>query len=213
MGDRRRRRPRQKDRLGRLPYVRAPRHRQGALLGTTEFNGAPGYGTEQHRRRRDARERRRRRPWAAPSPDSLASTTRARSLTRQGALLGRGRVAASATEPTDIGDDETPASRGRRRRRPGGGTHDSAPRAPSSPAGRALLGTRSGWGPLGYGTTKDIGDDETPASAGDVDVGGPVGALSVGSWGDAARSSRTGAVRCWGDNEYGRSVTATRADR
>jgi alpha-tubulin suppressor-like RCC1 family protein len=56
---------------------------------------------------------------------------------------------------------------------------------------------RGDHGELGYGNTIDIGDDETPASAGDVDVGGPVIAIGVGD-------SRTcailegGGVRCWG---------------
>jgi alpha-tubulin suppressor-like RCC1 family protein len=54
-----------------------------------------------------------------------------------------------------------------------------------------------GWGELGYGDTKNIGDDETPASVGDVDVGGTVTQIAAGSEMTCALLS-TGAVRCWG---------------
>ncbi len=36
------------------------------------------------------------------------------------------------------------------------------------------------FGRLGYGNLKAIGDDETPASAGDVDVGGKVIQIAAG---------------------------------
>src|SRR5262249_26529944 len=52
-------------------------------------------------------------------------------------------------------------------------------------------------GQLGYANTKDIGDDETPASAGDVDVGGPVRAVSAGGPQTCA-VLETGKGRCWG---------------
>ncbi|RYZ07800.1 MAG: hypothetical protein EOO73_10740 [Myxococcales bacterium] len=54
-----------------------------------------------------------------------------------------------------------------------------------------------GYGELGYGNTDNIGDDETPASAGDVDVGGKVAQIATGSEMSCALLS-TGALRCWG---------------
>lgn len=58
------------------------------------------------------------------------------------------------------------------------------------------------YGKLGYGNTNNIGDDETPASAGDVNVGGKVVQLSMGRDHSCALLD-TGAVRCWGNNDYG----------
>lgn len=53
------------------------------------------------------------------------------------------------------------------------------------------------YGQLGYGNTQTIGDDETPASAGDVNVGGTVTQLSAGGNVTCALLSG-GNVRCWG---------------
>ena len=58
-------------------------------------------------------------------------------------------------------------------------------------------------GRLGYGNTTAIGDTETPASAGDVDVGGPVVKIAAGAQHTCA-ILRTGAVRCWGAGADGR---------
>jgi alpha-tubulin suppressor-like RCC1 family protein len=55
-------------------------------------------------------------------------------------------------------------------------------------------------GRLGYANPEDIGDDEAPSSAGDVDIGGAVSALSVGPSHTCA-CLENGAVRCWGENE------------
>jgi alpha-tubulin suppressor-like RCC1 family protein len=52
-------------------------------------------------------------------------------------------------------------------------------------------------GQLGYGNTNNIGDDETPASAGDVDVGGDVQQIAVGGAHTCALLT-SGEVRCWG---------------
>ncbi|MBU8898497.1 RTX toxin [Corallococcus sp. M34] len=57
-------------------------------------------------------------------------------------------------------------------------------------------------GQLGYGNTTAIGDNETPATAGDVDVGGPVLQLSAGKAHTCALLS-TGRVVCWGYNVNG----------
>ncbi|MEY2932853.1 MAG: hypothetical protein RL033_3602, partial [Pseudomonadota bacterium] len=52
-------------------------------------------------------------------------------------------------------------------------------------------------GRLGYGRKENVGDDETPAAAGDVDVGGAV--RSIGMQGSlVCVLLETGTVRCWG---------------
>ena len=56
-------------------------------------------------------------------------------------------------------------------------------------------------GQLGYGHTEDIGDDELPSSAGDVDVGGAVTQIVAGDSHTCALLE-TGAVRCWGSNFF-----------
>lgn len=58
-------------------------------------------------------------------------------------------------------------------------------------------------GQLGYGDTQDVGDDETPADKGDVDVGGKVVEVATGGASTCARLD-TGAVRCWGFAADGR---------
>jgi hypothetical protein len=57
-------------------------------------------------------------------------------------------------------------------------------------------------GRLGYGNARSIGDDETPASAGDVAVGGKVVQIAAGGFHTCALLA-TGAVRCWGLGEQG----------
>jgi alpha-tubulin suppressor-like RCC1 family protein len=62
------------------------------------------------------------------------------------------------------------------------------------------------WGPgkygvLGYGRTESIGDDETPASAGDVDVGGHVVKIAAGGT-QTCVVLDTGNVRCWGGDDH-----------
>ena len=107
--------------------------------------------------------------------------------------------------PNDIGDDETPASAG-----------DVAVGGPVKQIAAglghtcALLTTgavrcwgHGGNGQLGYGNTKDIGYNETPASAGDVAVGGPVKQIVAGTDHTCALLT-TGAVRCWGHGGSGK---------
>lgn len=60
----------------------------------------------------------------------------------------------------------------------------------------------NGYGQLGYGNTQYIGDDERPASAGDVDIGGVVTRLAAGGAHTCALLD-TGSVRCWGSNFNG----------
>jgi alpha-tubulin suppressor-like RCC1 family protein len=52
-------------------------------------------------------------------------------------------------------------------------------------------------GQLGYGSSTNVGDKRTPASAGDVDVGGPVTQIATGASHTCALLA-SGAVRCWG---------------
>jgi alpha-tubulin suppressor-like RCC1 family protein len=62
-----------------------------------------------------------------------------------------------------------------------------------------------GWnyfGQLGYGHSNTIGDDEPPASAGYVNVGGNVIQLTAGTYHTCALLD-TGKVRCWGSNHHG----------
>ncbi len=57
-------------------------------------------------------------------------------------------------------------------------------------------------GQLGYANDQRVGDDEPPAAAGDVAVGGKVVQLTAGAHHTCALLE-TGTVRCWGSGEYG----------
>lgn len=57
-------------------------------------------------------------------------------------------------------------------------------------------------GRLGYASRVNVGDDETPIDAPDVDVGGPVAALAAGS-NHVCALLESGAVRCWGVGREG----------
>ncbi len=59
-----------------------------------------------------------------------------------------------------------------------------------------------GTGALGYGNGNDIGDGESPASAGDVDVGGDVIDLESGDQYTCALLA-DGRVKCWGRGDFG----------
>ena len=62
-----------------------------------------------------------------------------------------------------------------------------------------------GWnqfGQLGLGHTDNVGDDNTPAEAGDVDVGADVVEVLAGGIHTCALVEG-GAVRCWGDSRFG----------
>ncbi|HWB75548.1 MAG TPA: hypothetical protein VG755_11355, partial [Nannocystaceae bacterium] len=54
------------------------------------------------------------------------------------------------------------------------------------------------WGNLGYGSVEPIGDDETPASAGDIAMGGEIALLDANGYGHACAVLEHGGVRCWG---------------
>ena len=60
----------------------------------------------------------------------------------------------------------------------------------------------NGNGGCGVGTTNQIGDDETPASVGPAQIGGPArDVCNTGTGGCAVLDD--GTVRCWGDNTIG----------
>jgi alpha-tubulin suppressor-like RCC1 family protein len=108
--------------------------------------------------------------------------------------------------PANIGDTETPFSAGDV---PIGGpvTHVSLGYSNACAVldnGAVRCWGSTAHGELGYGDSSNtsIGDDETPASMGDVNVGGRAVQVSVGTWHTCALLD-TGAVRCWGDNEFG----------
>ncbi|QQR91474.1 MAG: hypothetical protein IPJ88_07050 [Myxococcales bacterium] len=98
-----------------------------------------------------------------------------------------------------IGDNETPASAGDVSV---GGTVTQVKASETLSCALLDIGTVRCWGwgftgQLGYGNTNSIGDNETPASAGDVSVGGTVSSIDVGS-GHVCALLDTGTVRCWG---------------
>ncbi len=66
-------------------------------------------------------------------------------------------------------------------------------------------------GQLGYAHENDIGDNELPASAGEVDVGGPVQQVVLGDEHTCALLS-SGEVRCWGYGRSGRLGLGNEAD-
>lgn len=104
-----------------------------------------------------------------------------------------------------IGDDEAPLSAGRVdvggavKAVSAGGSHTCA----LLETGVVRCWGKNTYGQLGYGHKLSIGDDETPASAGDVDVGGSVTQISAGENHTCALLD-TGAVRCWGVATTGR---------
>lgn len=119
-----------------------------------------------------------------------------------GDLLSYGSLGYGNT--SDVGDDETPASGGEVNV---GGTVQQIAAGGSHTCALLTTGTVRCWGwgrygQLGYGNENSIGDDELPASAGDVDVGGPVQQIVAGRYHTCALLT-SGAVRCWGYAEFG----------
>lgn len=57
---------------------------------------------------------------------------------------------------------------------------------------------------LGYGDGEMVGDDERPAQAGDIEIGGRVQEISTGAFRSSACAiMENEAVRCWGSNDNG----------
>jgi alpha-tubulin suppressor-like RCC1 family protein len=70
---------------------------------------------------------------------------------------------------------------------------------------------RNNFGQLGYGDTNNIGDNEQPYTALDVELGGPVKSIVAGAYHTCALME-TGKVRCWGYNAYGQLGLGTTAN-
>jgi alpha-tubulin suppressor-like RCC1 family protein len=68
--------------------------------------------------------------------------------------------------------------------------------------GRVRCWGFGGWGALGHGNISDIGDNETPASAGDVPLGGTATQIVAGAF-HACALLDSGGVRCWGTGAAG----------
>ncbi len=66
--------------------------------------------------------------------------------------------------------------------------------------GKARCWGQNGYGQLGYGHTEQIGDDEPPVSAGNINLGSRVEQIATGEKHTCALLEG-GNVRCWGDNE------------
>ncbi len=69
--------------------------------------------------------------------------------------------------------------------------------------GKVRCWGRGEYGQLGYGNTDNIGDNEQPYEAGDVNVGGTVVSIAAG-YDHTCVLLDNGKVRCWGRGEYGR---------
>ena len=107
-----------------------------------------------------------------------------------------------------IGDDETPGSAGPVNLGPG--RTATAISAGGHSCARLDNGTVRCWGPgtagqLGYGDTRNIGDGETPDTAGPVDLGPgrTAAAISVGASHSCALLDDS-SLGCWGEGLYGR---------
>jgi alpha-tubulin suppressor-like RCC1 family protein len=105
-----------------------------------------------------------------------------------------------------LGDDEMPSSAGEVdvggpvRHLAAGAWHTCA----LLESGAVRCWGRNDSGQLGLGHTRHVGDDESPASAGDVSVGGSVLQLAAhGTSQHTCARLTTGAVRCWGRNAHG----------
>jgi alpha-tubulin suppressor-like RCC1 family protein len=135
-------------------------------------------------------------------------------------ILGYGSCA--STEDDDlscaIGDDETPATAGDV---DVGGEVVQVDAGGATTRGQTCAVLSTGavrcWGPwvsggLGYaeGPGNDVGDDETPADMGDVQVGGAVVEVAAGG-NHTCALLQGGRVRCWGWNEYGELGYGNRA--
>ncbi|HMJ11752.1 MAG TPA: choice-of-anchor D domain-containing protein [Polyangiaceae bacterium] len=57
-------------------------------------------------------------------------------------------------------------------------------------------------GSLGYGNTRNVGDNEFPTTVGNVRIGAAVDSVAIG-WGHSCARLRDGGLRCWGGNESG----------
>src|SRR5436190_20214158 len=105
----------------------------------------------------------------------------------------------------DIGDNETPASvapvdlGGHKAVAIAAGFYHACALLDN---GRVRCWGQGSAGQLGYGNTNNVGDDETPAAAGPVELGGKAVAITAGGFHTCAILDN-GRVRCWGLNWRG----------
>jgi len=109
--------------------------------------------------------------------------------------LGRGQAVAGTPVPASLGDVVL------------GGAATQVVAGSDHTCARLTTGAVRCWGRgadgrLGYGDTHTIGDDETPAMAGDVALGGEAIELAAGSKHTCALLV-AGELRCWGDASQG----------
>lgn len=103
-----------------------------------------------------------------------------------------------------IGDDETPASAGDVDvggtvvQIAVGGQHTCA----LLDDGNVRCWGNGARGQLGRGSSSDVGDQQPPSAAGNIDVGGPVTQITAGGSHTCALLEG-GSVRCWGSNDNG----------
>jgi alpha-tubulin suppressor-like RCC1 family protein len=115
-----------------------------------------------------------------------------------------GRLGTGAT--VNIGDDETPATipdvvlGGRAVQITAGRDHTCA----RLDTGKVRCWGANAEGQLGYVHTRDIGDDETPAAAGDVSLDEPATQIVAGAAHTCALLG-SGRVRCWGASPEGQT--------
>ena len=64
-------------------------------------------------------------------------------------------------------------------------------------------GYGEGWGALGYGNKNNVGDNETPAQAGIVDLGGHTATQITSGQEATCAILENGSVKCWGANSTG----------
>jgi len=135
---------------------------------------------------------------------ALLTTSNVRCWGRNGhGQLGLGNI-------TQIGDNEVPSSvaevnvGGLVKQLSAGSLHTCA----VLETGNARCWGYNGYGQLGYGNTLTIGDNETPASAGDINLGDTVLQIVAGQNNESGQNHTcallsNGGVKCWGLNNYG----------
>ncbi len=109
---------------------------------------------------------------------------------------------------SNVGDNETPGSvapvalgAGRKALAISAGAYHTCALLDN---GRVRCWGSGSHGQVGYGNTDTIGDDETPDSAGYVDLGAGRRALAISAGGyDTCALLDGGAVRCWGEGDGG----------
>ena len=105
-----------------------------------------------------------------------------------------------------IGDDETPATEplinvGGNVTKIVTGTHHTCVLLDT---GKVRCWGKGADGAIGYGNANNIGDDEVPAVAGDVNLGGNAVDITAGYYHTCVIMQSNRAVRCWGRGQWGR---------